>query len=115
MLPALIQDPILKQEVERLVDNCRDKTEFAREHRNKRLAHRDLLHASQNGAIPLSGVSRAHIEEMLSSLRLVMNRIDGHYRDTTVTYEHFVSQTGARHLVWGLMNPDKDEAGRVAL
>ncbi|WP_412547783.1 hypothetical protein [Pseudomonas sp. PDM14] len=73
--------------------------EFAREHRNKRIAHQDHNYLSDRNSNPLSGISRVAVENMLASLRDVMNRLDNHFRDNTVLYENFIDDSGARLLV----------------
>ncbi|KAF1715479.1 hypothetical protein CSC74_12955 [Pseudoxanthomonas yeongjuensis] len=98
-LPSLISDPTLKAEVETLCAEAVAAAEFAREHRNKRIAHQDHDYLTDRASNPLSGVSRERVETMLASLRKVLNRLDLHYRDTTVMYEDFVDESGARLLV----------------
>jgi hypothetical protein len=109
-LPTLVTDLALSQQVAGLVDACILKAEFAREHRNKRIAHSDLLR-STNPAVPLSGISRRHVEEMLEALRNVMNALDVRYRETTVMYQDFVSTGGAQRLLYILRQA---EGGQVA-
>ena len=110
-VPALVADLGLRQEIDKLVENALEKAEFAREHRHKRLAHRDLLHATDS-SISLSGVSRQHVEEMLESLRNVMNKLDGHYRDTTVMYQGFITSRGAEHLLHVLKRAETASVAR---
>ena len=98
-LPQLITDPALRAEVQSLCDKASASAEFAREHRNKRIAHQDHNYLSNRGSDPLSGISRAQVEQMLEALRAVLNRLDGHFRDSTVMYEDFVDESGARLLV----------------
>jgi hypothetical protein len=98
-LPPLVADLALRAHVGRLTAECVAKAAFAREHRNKRLAHADLAHTLNRKAIPLSGISRAHVEEMLLSFRELMNLVDNRYRDTTVAYEHFITNNGAPSLI----------------
>ena len=97
-LPGLIADADLRIQLEGLIGISLDKAEFAREHRHKRLAHRDLLHAT-DASSTLSGISRRYIEESLESLRNVMNKLDAHYRDSTVMYQEFITSTGAERLL----------------
>src|SRR5690606_20410820 len=54
--PGLIADADLRLQIEELIRISLDKAEFAREHRHKRLAHRDLLHAT-DASSTLSGIS----------------------------------------------------------
>ncbi|WP_343652297.1 hypothetical protein [Stenotrophomonas sp.] len=98
-LPELISDAVLQGDVRILCDKALAAAEFAREHRNKRIAHQDHDYLSNRNSDPLSGISRAAVEEMLASLRAVLNRLDLHFRDNTVMYEDFVDESGARLLV----------------
>lgn len=98
-LPPLIENDALKNEVEKLCEAARTQAKFAREHRNKRIAHQDHDYLTDRSSNPLSGVSRALVEDMLDSLRNVLNRLDLHFRDSTVMYQNFVDESGALVLV----------------
>lgn len=98
-LPPLITDPSLKAETQDLCAKAVTTAEFAREHRNKRIAHQDHNYLSDRNSNPLSGISRVAVENMLASLRDIMNRLDNHFRDNTVLYEDFIDDSGARLLV----------------
>lgn len=98
-LPALIDDPALRSEIQALCDKALISAAFAREHRNKRIAHQDHDYLSKRSSNLLNGVSRASMEEMLAALRNVLNRLNNHFRDSTVMYENFVDESGARLLV----------------
>jgi hypothetical protein len=105
MLPGLVSEQALKADVQRLVDDAVNAAAFAREHRNKRLAHRDLQHAASPSAAPLSGISRQNVESMLDSIRKVMNRLENHFRNGTVAFEYFlVPAGGAEQLLQKLKN-----------
>jgi len=98
-LPPLIADEQLKAEVEELCRSALKAAGVAREHRNKRVAHQDYGHAMNQVSKPLSGVSRAHIEEVLSALSSVLNAVEHHFRESEVMYQNFIDQSGARVLV----------------
>lgn len=98
-LSPFITDSALRVEAQDLCTKAVAAAEFAREHRNKRIAHQDHNYLSNRNSNPLSGISRAAVENMLAALRDVLNRLDNHFRDTTVMYEHFVDDSGARLLV----------------
>ncbi|WP_033472342.1 hypothetical protein [Bordetella bronchiseptica] len=98
-LPALVGDSTLRSEIQALCDKALTSAAFAREHRNKRIAHQDHDYLSKRSSNPLSGVSRASVEEMLAALRAVLNRLNNHFRDSTVMYEDFVDESGARLLI----------------
>jgi len=98
-LPPLITDSETSCEIKRLVDISTCKAKFAREHRNKRIAHSDLSRATNPASVMLDGISRRQIEEMLEAIRKVMNAIDFCYRNLTVGYEFFDYLNGANRLL----------------
>jgi len=98
-LPALIDDSTLRSEIQALCDKALTSAAFAREHRNKRIAHQDHDYLSKRSSNPLNGVSRASMEEMLAALRSVLNRLNNYFRDSTILYEDFVDESGARLLI----------------
>lgn len=85
-LVATIDDSKLKEEVEHLALQAKERTEFARDWRNRHLAHRDLNRAKSPQVHPLSPASRADVEGALAALRDIMNRIERHYRDSEISY-----------------------------
>lgn len=111
-LPPLIADPVLRAEVQKLCDYAATDAEFAREHRNKRIAHHDHEYFTNPTANALNGISRQRIEGMLSAFRLILNRLNTHFFDSTTLYEVFVDDTGARLLLQKLMRLERaDKAG----
>lgn len=101
-LPSLIENPGLRAEVHDLCKAAVDDVAFAREHRDKRIAHQDHGYTTDRSSHPLNGVSRERVESMLESLRRVMNRLELHFAHTTVMYEGFVDESGAGLLVYRL-------------
>jgi AbiU2 len=69
---SLISDTTFRQTVQDLVDVVVAKTEFARDWRNRKLAHTELPPPSGQVARPLADASRRHIEDALSSLRVYL-------------------------------------------
>jgi hypothetical protein len=106
-LPPLIAEPGLKAEEQNLCDTAVGVAIFARNHRNKRIAHQDHNYLVNRTSNPIDGVSRERVEIMLEALRKVMNRLDSHFRDTTVIYEDFLDETGARLLVSKLIKLER--------
>ena len=106
-LPPLITDSALRVEAQDLCTKAVAAAEFAREHRNKRIAHQDHNYLSNRNSNPLSGISRAAVENMLAVLRDVLNLLDNHFRDNTVLYEDFVDDSGARLLVHKLSSLER--------
>jgi hypothetical protein len=98
-LPKLLPNTAIREEVQTLCEKAVHAAKFAREHRNKRIAHQDHEYLSNCNSNPLSGISRVRVDTMLAALRDVLNCLDCHFRDTTVVYENFIDESGARVLV----------------
>ena len=109
-LPDLIEDEALRTEISELATMVLERSEFAREHRNKRLSHLDLSHAAAPSSEPLSGISREYVENALQALRNLMNRLEQVYRDTTVGFEYFLSINDANFLLNTLRSHESDDA-----
>ena len=58
--------------------------------RNRQLAHLDLPTSIRSSTNSLPGVSRQMIEEALSLVRNFMNKIEAHYNNGEIGYEHFL-------------------------
>lgn len=101
-LQALVDthgDQTLAAQTRLVLDQLHSKCEPFRVWRNKRLAHLDLTTAMKSNADPLPGISRQMIEDALSLVREFMNKIEGHYRDSEVGYEHFIMHSDGEALV----------------
>jgi hypothetical protein len=110
-LPPALPAGSLQGEVDALVSKTLSEAAFARDWRNRRLAHSDLGLAL-GGAQPLAEASRQHMETVLSSMRSVMNAVNQHYWNSTTAYEQFLSTDNAESLVYHLRVARKAEAKR---
>lgn len=111
-LPALIDHAKLSDEVRALIEVAEKRASFARTWRNKHLAHRDHLLAVDSAAEPLPGISRKNMEEALSAIRAVLNKIEDHYWNSQVAFEHFLAFDDAETLVHYLRAGVEAEARR---
>lgn len=93
-LPDSIPDANLQNQVRPLVDASRQKTEFARDWRNRRLAHKELPPTAGQVAQALASASCQHVEDALAAIRRTMNCIEQHYLDSPVSYEHSIEALG---------------------
>lgn len=98
-LVAEIGDSALRGEIEGLVTGAAAKTEFARDWRNRHIAHRDLAVAQDRAPSPLAPASRQHVEDGLASIRAVMKRVLGHYRRSDIGFDVWFDVGGAETLV----------------
>jgi hypothetical protein len=111
-LPSLINDKELVVEVGALVNSALAACGFARDWRNRRLAHRDLALALASAKDPLPGISRADIEAAMLSIRTLLNRLSGHYIDSEVLYQLLITNGGGAdslvyYLQQGLRSQEK--------
>ena len=111
-LPEAITIPDLSKEVGDLVARTLTEATFARDWRNRKLAHTDLRLALDDGAEPLAQVSRQHMETVLSCMRDAMNAVNRRYWDSTTAYEVFFSIHNAETLIYFLCAAHKAEAAR---
>ena len=105
-LPALVQDPVMRGEIQKLCDFALCETEYAREHRNKRIAHKDHDYHIVKGAVCLSGISRTKVEEMLTAIRNVLKYVQHKIRDTDFLYDRLIDESGAALLLRKLRKVD---------
>ena len=92
LLPDLVSSQQLKVELERLINVAVDATDFARDWRNRRLAHEELR-VGRN-VTPLASAKFDYIDTALTAIRTVLNRLEQHYLDKTVSYEDTIPALG---------------------
>lgn len=107
LLSHLDNDAPLRSELEVRISECTSRAKFARDHRNKRIAHRDMLHALDQVAHPLGGVSRQDIEDILEAFRRVMAPLYLKYWNTTMFYEDVVLNGDVDSLLVVLTRAEK--------
>lgn len=99
-LPSMMSDVDVRAELQTRVDAAVEKARFARDWRDRRIAHRDMGHALDPKAMPLATASRQSVEESLEALREVLNTINNRLRRTTCAFEFVDSMHGAESLLY---------------
>lgn len=113
-LPALLPDRMLRARVGELVDSAIEKTDFCRDWRNRRIAHRDLSLALETTAMPLKPASRAQVNEALKSIAAVLNAVDAAYFDSETAFDMGGSSVaGAASLLYVIHDGLKRQAERM--
>jgi hypothetical protein len=69
-----------------IVANFKELSNRLKEYRDKKLAHLNLMRACGNGSLELPPVTFKMIEDALSIVYKFMNKINGHYRNSTTVY-----------------------------
>ncbi len=100
-LPNSITAPKLSSQVQSNVDAAKQKTQFARDWRNRALAHKEL--PQPTGLQPLAQANLQNVEDALEKIRQTMNCIAQHYQGSPVNYAESVEPLGGvesllRHL-----------------
>jgi hypothetical protein len=103
-IPSLVPDPHHCAQLKVLVEKVVCAAAFARDWRNRRLAHRDLMLALNRPTEPLAAASRAHVNDALSALGEVLNFLSDHYLKSTTAFEFAAEPTagGASILLYYL-------------
>jgi hypothetical protein len=91
-LPALV-DASIAEKIRKLVSVAVKKSEFARDWRDRHIAHRDLKLALKEGAMPLAPASRQGVKDAITAIVATLGAVEQHYRKSETLYEH-VSQLG---------------------
>ena len=109
MLPDIISDPSFAAEVKCRVDEAVSRCEFARQWRNRHLAHLDLSLALGDRVEPLPAVSRQDVEQGLTALAGILNTIEHHYFRSEVGFRYFLTTNDAESLIYYLQTAVRAE------
>jgi len=107
-LPNSIPDAGLQNQVQPLVEDAKQKTQFARDWRNRLLAHKALPPTSKQSAQPLAIASRQHVNDAMTAIRSIMNCIEERYLDGPVSYEHSIEALGGVDSLLALLRKSLD-------
>jgi AbiU2 len=116
-LPDLVDDADVKKRVSELVRVTLEKTEFARDWRNRWIAHQDLKLALGEGTVdPLPTAQREQVDEALKAIVDVMNEVDIYFTGSETRYDLLTPHHGAVALLYviddGLKREDEREERR---
>jgi hypothetical protein len=101
-LPDLITDPSARAATEQAVAAALTATKFCRDHRNRRIAHRDLALALNTAAAPLEPAGKALVNNALDAVGQVLNVVQGHYMESTTLFRETISSADAEGLLYFL-------------
>jgi hypothetical protein len=101
-LPPLINDVGLQQHIKKLVSDARKSTEFARDWRDRHIAHRDLELATVEGTRPLTDASRILIDAAIEAITDVLRDVETHYCKVPTAYKPLSPLGGAESLLYVL-------------
>lgn len=110
--PGLVSDPKLSAELERLLDLAKQASEFCRDWRNRRLAHRDLDLALGDTAVALKSGSREKVDKALAALVDVLDVVSTHYLDSSTMFDMGANNGGGESLLRTIYDGLKAEESR---
>lgn len=82
-----------------LVNDAHIKIKFARDWRNRRIAHADLVHMLDKQATPLAPASRQHVREALSSIVDTLTAVEMHFTGNGLGFIGTGFRFGGQHLL----------------
>lgn len=104
----------LKQTVLNLLEVAIGSAEFARDWRNRYLAHRDLSHGMDSSATPLEEASRLKVRDCLAAVVAVMNEVESKLEDSTTMYSEARYPNGVVDLLYVIDDGLRVEEARRA-
>lgn len=111
-LPRLVGEKI-RPDVQRRILDLGARCTFARDWRNRRIAHRNLgLALADRGVRPLAPASRKKITDAIEAVADLLNAVELHYRNATHAYEAVFSAQDADDLLYVLRDGLEAEAAR---
>ena len=93
-LLRLTRDQALKLELEGLLRDVDAKARFARDRRNRALAHKSLLTYRGEHPQPLAHASRQTVEEALAAMGAVLNHLEQRFLNAREAYEWAIEPLG---------------------
>jgi AbiU2 len=101
-LPALVEDAALGAELETALEETVAAAAFAKDWRNRRLAHRDLALAIGERVEPLTPASRTAVREALSNMHRVFDLLQARYFGSPIAWDLLSTPPGAEALLYRL-------------
>jgi hypothetical protein len=112
VLPRLISDDAVQRRVSTLITKALEKSEFARDRRNRQIAHVDLNLAMKRTANPLAAATRRDVTVAIGAVGAVLNEVSLHYRDQTLLFDPVGPATDALALLYVLRDGVELEMAR---
>lgn len=112
-LPTYLNDNF-RDEVEIALNEALSATEFCRDWRNKRIAHADLVHFTEEEPAALKEATREKVATAIDKIREVLSKISQKYLDGSVHPVSSVVIGGAEDLLFKLDDAIRSEVARQA-
>jgi hypothetical protein len=97
-----IDNDVLKKNIELKINELMESTEFCRDWRNRNIAHKDLLLATDKNATPLQIANRKKLNIAFSIFQEIINLIEEYYFKSTTIFDMINIHTGSVSLLYVL-------------
>ncbi len=111
-LPDLTRTHAERSSIKAAVDAAVTKSQFARDWRNRHIAHMDLDLALDRKATPLATARRSQVTEALDAIAFALNEVDRHHRQNETFFGMGSSVGGAASLLGVLHDGLKQQERR---
>ena len=112
-IPELIKDIDLKDDILKLINTVVESSDYCRDWRNRRLAHRDLQLAINEGIYPLKIATIGKTKKVLHYITEVLNIVTLHLMGSTTEFKKVIrSSEGTLSLLYIIDDGLKAEAER---
>jgi hypothetical protein len=98
LLPSLVDD-VLRPQVDAALVRVNHSTTFARDWRNRHIAHQDFGLAFSDTALPLAVVTRKRITDAIADVNSLLNLVERHYVKGTIAFERLIAHGQADNLI----------------
>jgi hypothetical protein len=115
-LPSLVS-PAMRNDVHSRLQEAIRKSEFARDWRNRHIAHRDLSHALNKHAEPLAPASRRTVKDAIDAIVHLLHYVEEQHCGSTTFYEGISPLGNAESLLCVLrdgVNADSSRRQRLS-
>jgi len=113
-LQLAISDNALREELEPLIQDAEQKASFARDWRNRHIAHRDFALSLLEGARPLEAGSRQAVGDALRALDAIFQAVERKVFKADIVFDPFLHTGGALDLLYiirdGILAEDARQA-----
>jgi hypothetical protein len=99
-LPDLVTGTNAKADVTALVEQAIKSTDFARDWRNRQIAHKDLKLVLSQPTTQLKDASRAQVNAALEAFQAALNGVAHHYLRSETRFDLFARRSGALSLLY---------------
>ena len=111
----LVPEP-LRSELQPLLADLLSKREFARDWRNRQIAHTDLALAVGKNAKPLERATTKSFTDVLAALVALLNKVEWHYTKSSTAYGDLAPLSGAEgllHVLYCGVEAENDRRERI--